>query len=361
MELYQKKHDNLKRKRDEQAQTPPKMTSTDLNIAIKPLDQQSKKGKLTPTQSNQLLIPQNSAIPFRITSIPASNPLNCSKIAWIQWKNNSCRIDAFATVAYMLFFHELKDATFPILNGPSLPNEIHPLGVLLKGIDESLTIAQIQKHIDGFVSYRSRGFKEKAGSGAPISSLFAQLKDLPPFTWSFTSAIACDSCNHASVRTFDSEPFFTISTSSLTNSGGFCTEAIKLSLEDYVTECLIDKTVIKVHKTITKVPNYYCCVLEYAEDLSRGFVKADKLPPITIEDNFITGSLKMTLVAIVYFQGLHYTVHTYGCQHPKLMPIREENGSITMGLDKAIIKGVSQKEFFLRVAPNLYSRVKKIF
>ena len=79
------------------------------------------------------------------TRFDENNSSNYIKLAWIQWKNYSCRIDAFATVAYHIFFYDFNDSIFPSLSGPRLPNELHPLGMLLREIDEAKGIKNLQK------------------------------------------------------------------------------------------------------------------------------------------------------------------------------------------------------------------------
>jgi len=83
------------------------------------------------------------------------------KIPWIQWKNYSCRVDVFATLVYFLFYRDFGEEIFPEIIGPKLPNEMHPLGVLILGMNSAQSIAQIQKEVDKYVTYRAKYKKEK--------------------------------------------------------------------------------------------------------------------------------------------------------------------------------------------------------
>jgi len=82
--------------------------------------------------------------------LPKQKTPSFTKIPWLQWKNYSCRIDVFATVVYHIFFYECGDSFFPTLIGPSLPNEIHPLGILMHDMNDSSTLFALQKSVDKY-------------------------------------------------------------------------------------------------------------------------------------------------------------------------------------------------------------------
>jgi len=59
-----------------------------------------------------------------------------------------------------------------------LPDEVHPLGVLLQGIQGAKTLPHIQKCVDNNIQYRAKHLKEKIGKGGPISALFSEFKNM---------------------------------------------------------------------------------------------------------------------------------------------------------------------------------------
>ena len=107
-----------------------------------------KQFKLNDNNENKILpsttspLKKNEKILISLREKP-HDPNQYIKIPWIQWKYNSCRVDAFATLAYFVFFNEHGESIFPKIEGPHLPDEIHPLGVLLKSINESLTLPMV--------------------------------------------------------------------------------------------------------------------------------------------------------------------------------------------------------------------------
>ena len=84
---------------------------------------------------------------------------------------------------------------FPPMTGPVLPDEIHPLGVLLKEIDKAKTLSNVQKAVDKYVNYRAKYHKEKVGKGGPISTFFLEFKNMIYFTWAFDVNFVCCRCN----------------------------------------------------------------------------------------------------------------------------------------------------------------------
>jgi len=161
------------------------------------------------------------------------------KLPWIQWKNLSCRIDAFTTVAYFVFFNDFSEDIFPPIQGLKLPDEIHPLGVLLRDVDEADSLSMLQKGVDKYVTYRSQSLKEKSGKVGHIYSLFSELKNLPHFIWNCSLTFMCNHSNSPIIRNFDSEPIFTISTASLNQSDGFCSSTRRYTLGSYLNELKI--------------------------------------------------------------------------------------------------------------------------
>jgi len=118
---------------------------------------------------------------------------------------------------------------------------------------------------------------------------------------------------------------FVISLSSFQEVVGLCSVAIKNSLDDYMGQCSKDYSLIKINKSINKIPNYYCCALEYVEDLQVGKITTDSMPIISIDEEFTFQNIKFMLYGTIYFQGLHYTAHVKGISHPKLLFKREDD------------------------------------
>ena len=166
-----------------------------------------------------------------------------------------------------MYFTENLAKIFPIHFWAKLPDEFHPLGVLIMGMNIASNISLLQKEIDNFATHRAHSRKKKLGSGGPISSLFFEVKDTPHFLWKFTGEIFCDYCNHISKRIIESGSLFSITTQVLSDYSSCCTSAIKHSMSDYRIVCPIDGKDITMKKSIDLILNYYCCTLDYAEDL----------------------------------------------------------------------------------------------
>ena len=162
---------------------------------------------LTSTTSDRLMI-----------NLPAYNceMNNYVKIPWLQWKKNSCRIDVFATILYHILYFS-REKIFPKLNESSLPNEIHPIGILTQEIHNASSITVIQRAVDKYIAYRSRYLKEKQGDGGVIYTLFSSFTSISEFIWSFEAETQCDLCGNNSLRYFDVSQPFTISLASLLN------------------------------------------------------------------------------------------------------------------------------------------------
>lgn len=223
-------------------------------------------------------------------------------------------------MSYNIFYQDFGESIFPSVTGPKLPNELHPLGVLLKGVNEASTTAQLQKVVDNYVNYRSKSKGEKVGKGATIAALFSEFKGLKHFTWKFKTELECDNCGETFIRTFDSDPLITIPSSSLIENLGYCSSSIKNSLESYLTKCPNDGDERLLQKFIITSPDYYCCILEYAEDISNGFLSPESIPSLKIDECIDFNNFTFKLAAIIYFQALHYTTHVKKINHPKFLP-----------------------------------------
>jgi len=275
------------------------------------------------TKMNNQGVPSTSSaqqkIPLILTNEPQTKNVS---IPWIVWKNYSCRVDVFATIAYHIFYYDFAEDIFPPIEGPKLPDEVHPLGVLLKDMNGASNLTIFQKSIDKYVNYRSRYLKEKAGEGGVLTVLFMQLKGLLQFTWRFKINFTCEACTMSSVKNYDSAPLFTISLATLQNDNGITSDVIKSSLRHYLGQCPLDYQYTIVKKEIIDIPNYYCCVLEYAEDIQLDYTKINPLSEISIEEQFEFENITFSLAGIIYFQGMHYTCHVKGISHPKFLPLR---------------------------------------
>ena len=188
-------------------------------------------------------------------------------LPWIQWKNYSCRIDVFASVVFQIFYYDFVDEIFPPLPEPKLPNEIHSIGILLTEMRNSKTLTVFQKAVDKYIAYRSKYLKEKQGQRGVIVALFSEFKRMPHFTWTFQAKFVCKDCHYISTKTYSSEPLIQISFSSLQNENGLVSNTIQRSISSYLGQCPNDYKYTVVEKEIINVPNYYCCVLEYAEEI----------------------------------------------------------------------------------------------
>jgi len=341
------KRGNLKRKNDMKSATPPKLSTSLENPTTKSNFSSSFKKLKFNELCKENKMPSSSATSKRNGKIviPSQSEQNDKKqyvkIQWIQWKSYSCRIDAFATLAYFVFFYEHKDDIFPRIEGPCLPDEIHPMGTLFKGIDNAITLSMVQKSIDKYINYRWKSKGEKVGKGGSFCTLFSEFKDSPLFTWKFSVISKCTDCPTSSQRHVESGPLLIIPTFLLQAHSGICSNAIRESLKGYVITCPKHKKEVVVEKKFAYIPNYYCCVLDYAEELMRGTLKLEDLPHLMIELEFDIDNLKLELVGIVYFQDMHYTVHVRGAFHPNLLSPRNDGWFYHDGMKD----GVDQNKF----------------
>jgi len=285
-------------------------TSTEIHF-------QSKQFKSS-TSTKEIHLDSNKIL-IRLSSPQRTNFV---RIPWIRWKSNSCRVDAFATVAYFIFYHDFGEAIFPNLKGPNLPDELHPLGTLLQGIHTSVALQGVQKAVNNYIAYRMKIFREKVGKGGAISTLFSEFNNLPQFTWNFQTHYACN-CNHVSNQNFDSFPLFSIPMGLLNEFSGICTNVIKSTLSSYVGNCSQDYQEVFIEKVIKKIPNYYICTLDYAEDLQKSN-KVQPFPQLYIDKEFTLENISFSLAALVYFQQMHYTVYVKGMMHPILQPTKDD-------------------------------------
>ena len=95
--------------------------------------------EITKKQTISKLLPSTST---KNNLIRIQLPLNEEfhyQTPWIQWKKCSCRVDAFATIAYFILYNDFQDSIIPTIVGPKSPNELHPFGMLLKGIHNAST------------------------------------------------------------------------------------------------------------------------------------------------------------------------------------------------------------------------------
>ena len=151
-------------------------------------DQPSSPRNIRPSSSTRTLINSN-----------LTRSAQHHVIQWIVWKNHSCRIDAFATVSYFIFLFDFGRAIFPQLQGPQLPDELHPVGELLTNIHDATTCKILQKAIDNYAHYRAHSKKEKLGKDGPISTLFMEFKGMPQFTWNYSINLECPTCKQTSI------------------------------------------------------------------------------------------------------------------------------------------------------------------
>ena len=274
-------------------------------------------------------------------------------LPWIKWKNYSCRVDAFATLAFHIFYKDFADTIFPPLLGPKLPNELHPVGTLLKEMNDAPTLPLLQKTIDNYILYRSKSKGEKPGKGGPIATLFTEFKGVTQFTWKFETQFKCNQCGESFSRTFDSDPIHVISSSSLLNLSGQVSLSIRESLGDYMASCPKEGKENLMRKTILFYPNYYCCLLDYSEDLQRGYIQNQEIPSIKIEESLEVNDYQFSLAAIIYFKELHYTTHIKGIYHPKFMPIENPRWFFHDGAKVSTYSGKIITGLLFENVPNL--------
>ena len=96
-------------------------------------------------------------------NLPAYNceTNNYVKIPWLQWKKNSCRIDAFATILYHILYFKRKD--FSKIKRTFIPKRNSSDWVLIQEIHNSSSINAIQRAVDKYIVYRSRYLDQKQG------------------------------------------------------------------------------------------------------------------------------------------------------------------------------------------------------
>ena len=133
-------------------------------------------------------------------------------------------------------------------------------------------------------------------------------------------------------------------------NSGSCTDAIIESLKDYTIICALDKKEILSQRTVIDTPQYYCCSLEYAEDAMMGKLPLENL---TIEDAIIIDEMSFELIAIIYFQGLHYTIHFRGAFHPTLFPNTSSEWFYHDGMRDGYLNGKFVKGFIFHNTPTL--------
>ena len=288
-----------------------------------------------------------------------TDKLEFGQIPWIIWKKNSCRIDVFATLAYHIFYYDFTESIFPTITGPALPGELHPLSILLKEMNNASNLQAIQNAIDNYGAYRHKTLKEKTGKGGDIFSLFADLKDSVKFRWTLIANETCE-CGFNKVRTVMSNPLFTITSALLFSNCGSCSESIKATLSDFNGICPKDKKETSVTKILKEIPQYYCCNLEYTEDLQTGLLQKGSLSDIMIDEYIEYGDIKFDLAAIIYFQELHYTIHLKGIYHPNLLTtIRNEKWFYHDGLKASLHHGSWQKGLLFESNPKLQVEISK--
>jgi len=146
---------------------------------------------------------------------------------------------------------------------------------------------------------------------------------MPQFVWSFDVNYKCDTCDYENMEKVNSDVLFAIPSSNIINFSGLISDAIKASLSGYVGQCPNYHSETIVEKSVSKIPNYYCCTLEYAEDIQKGSLNIDLISEITLEESFKFDNILFNLAAIIYFQKMHYTAHVKGIRHPKFLPKRE--------------------------------------
>ena len=106
-------------------------------------------------------------------------------------------------------------------------------------------------------------------------------------------------------------------------------------------------------KSIDLIPNYYCCTLYYAEDLCYNQLILTTLPNIIIEESISFDNFILTLVGIIYFFDLHYTVHVRGIHHPKLFESHKDKWFYHDGLREGTLSGKFTRGLLFENNPKL--------
>ena len=130
-------------------------------------------------------------------------------------------------------------------------------------------------------------------------------------------------------------------------------------MNSYSVTCPKDGKVNLVEKSIEGAPKYGCFTLDYNEDLARGFIKPEDLPNITIEEQFEEKNMVFSLVGIIYFQGMHYTSHVKGIQHPKLFPLFSPKWYYHDGFKDSSYLGKLTKGLLFENVPNFIINLMK--
>jgi len=198
-------------------------------------------------------------------------------------------------------------------------NRCEALRELLYGINAALTLNGVQQSVDKFATHRSREFKERQGHGGVIVSLFEYFKDMPEFQWKFECQLSC-TCHEVSKRDISLGPLIQIPSKSLISKNGDCKDAIIASLTGYMAQCPGCQLWTSVEKKPVQIPQYLMVVLEYPEDIDKKIISTSELFVIKIEEVFTLLDKIFRLMAIIYFQGMHYTCHVNGVYQNKLIP-----------------------------------------
>ena len=94
-------------------------------------------------------------------------------------------------------------------------------------------------------------------------------------------------------------------------------------------------------------------MLEYAEDIQRGHLKTDVITKIKIDELLSFENISFELASIIYFQGMHYTTHIKGINHPKFLPVRDERWFYHDGFKPGFIDGSFTKGLLFENNPKL--------
>lgn len=333
-----------------------KRKNTEISKEIQPSSQKEPIKPSTSTEKPKLkksklldgkIEPKEPIIKFNGFNTPEVQSPN----QWLIWRSNSCRLDAFFTI---MMFSLVNDESFNLncLNTESNRR----LRETLQEMSDCKNVTSVQKNLELFGYYRQLNNGELFGEICSIVPLFTQLGEVVAFKFSLKDKRNCK-CGKKSTNCFDLGPLISITTANLHNSKGNVKDAINSKLKSFWSECFKCKKDIKTVRSIVKYPEFLFILLEVCDENNslQSRKQFDLFGSIKLHMKAKIGKYNYNLVAICYFQHIHYTVHVSKVTHSKISGLNFHNWCFHDGYgnDGRIIESKPKLKFNMKKDENI--------
>ena len=275
---------------------------------------------------------------------------NADPKQWLQWKDHSCRLDAFFTLVVFCILNDQRFNVDMITNFQD--QELKNTFALILKAD---SVKYIQEKVDSFAMYRNLHANEKVGESHSIVRLFTLFNKMNEFLTSLEDQINCK-CG-LDKRVFTLGPLLSITHQNLSDSKGKLSDAIKSKFKNYKSQCSKCALSLVTERNITTYPVFLFIIVEICDEYNNLSSRKNfqDFTSIKLSNYFKINSKKYNLDSVCYFQDFHYNIHVKGSDHPNILGLNSNKWMFHDGLlnQGKIVESTPMFEFLMKTEEKL--------